>query len=264
MNKKRMTSFLIGTLKHKMLLAILAVSLISAGGIFLSAQNNFLSNNSINNKTILAQNKTTGDTTAKTVTKNNENATTTSSSVVKVEEQATTTSSSVVKVEEQTTTTSSTAIKVQTQTTTSQTTTSKTTTSVNSVSSEPSSETVSSESSMKENYLNELSAINEEANKLINGNADETQYEIDESSLQVYNLWNNELNKIYSSLKTTLTTEEMAKLQSEEINWIVYKEQVAKEDAKEYSGGSIYSTVVNLKLANLTKERCYYLVNNYM
>lgn len=68
-------------------------------------------------------------------------------------------------------------------------------------------------SAMKRNYLNELNKINEQANVLINGNIDDTQYEINQSSVQAYNLWNNELDKIYSNLKTTLTSEEMLKLQ---------------------------------------------------
>lgn len=119
-------------------------------------------------------------------------------------------------------------------------------------------------SAMKRSYLNELSKINEKANALINGNIDDTQYEINQSSVQVYNLWNNELNKIYSNLKTTLTNEEMLKLQKEEINWIIYKEKIIKKDSVNYEGGSVYDSALNIKLANLTKERCYYLVNNYM
>ncbi len=119
-------------------------------------------------------------------------------------------------------------------------------------------------SAMKRSYLNELSKINEKANALINGNIDDTQYEINQSSVQVYNLWNNELNKIYSNLKTTLTSEEMLKLQKEEINWIIYKEKIIKKDSVNYEGGSVYDSGLNIKLANLTKERCYYLVNNYM
>ena len=119
-------------------------------------------------------------------------------------------------------------------------------------------------SAMKRNYLNELNKINEKANVLINGNIDDTQYEINQSSVQAYNLWNNELNKIYSNLKTTLTSEEMLKLQKEEINWIIYKEKIIKKDSVNYEGGSVYDSALNIKLANLTKERCYYLVNNYM
>lgn len=249
MNKGKITSVLMGSLKNKMLVSILAVSLISAGGIILSSQNNLLSNNSINNKTILAQKETTKDTT-KAVTKSNEDTTKTPTSMAKAQEQTSTSTNNKVV---------SNVISKQVQSTTSKADVQ------NSVSSTQSSEATNSQiSTMKENYLNELGAINEKANNLINGNANDTQYKIDESSVQVYNLWNDELNKIYSSLKSTLTTEEMAKLQSEEINWISYKEQVAKEDSTGYEDGSLYSSVVNLKLANLTKERCYYLVNNYM
>ena len=56
----------------------------------------------------------------------------------------------------------------------------------------------------------------------------------------------------------------MLKLQKEEINWIIYKEKIIKKDSVNYEGGSVYDSALNIKLANLTKERCYYLVNNYM
>lgn len=243
MNKTKITSFFIGSLKNRMLVSILAVSLISAGGIILSSQNNFLSNNSINNNAILAQRETT-----------KENNVDTNKSNVKT-----------IKLQNQTSTSSNIKVVTDNSSNNVQNITSNTKTLVNSSSGAQVSQTTNPEiSTIKTNYLNELSSINKEANNLITGNADDTQYEISESSYEVYNLWNNELNKIYSSLKTTLTSEQMTKLQSEEINWIVYKEQIAKEDSKEYTGGSIYSSEVNLKLANLTKERCYYLVNNYM
>lgn len=240
MNKRKITSFFIGSLRSKMLVSILAVSLISAGGIILSSQNNFLSNNSINNNTVLAQRETTEKNNIST-NKNNVETIKSQNQISNIKIVTDNSSNNVQNI------------------------TSNTKDSVNSsLNTQVHKITNPKVNTIKANYLNELSSIDEQANNLLNGNADNTQYEIDKSSYEVYNLWNNELNKIYSNLKTTLTTEKMAKLQSEEINWIIYKEQVAKKASTGYEGGSIYGSVINLKLANLTKERCYYLINNYM
>ncbi|MDO4535182.1 MAG: lysozyme inhibitor LprI family protein [Clostridium perfringens] len=120
------------------------------------------------------------------------------------------------------------------------------------------------EVSKKDNYLREFEELNEEVNELISGNIDETQSHMSKLAYKAYVLWDNELNKIYSDLKENLTEKEFTKLQSEEISWISYKEEIAKDNAKKYRGGSAYNFVLNVSLAQLTKERCYYLVSVYM
>ncbi|MDK0709657.1 DUF1311 domain-containing protein [Clostridium perfringens] len=77
-----------------------------------------------------------------------------------------------------------------------------------------------------------------------------------------YKLWDEALNDIYGQLKTQLSETQMKELQRKQIEWIKYKENNAKEKAADH--GSMSSVIYNSVLTDLTKERCYYLVNNYM
>ncbi|MGL5354321.1 MAG: lysozyme inhibitor LprI family protein, partial [Clostridium sp.] len=54
------------------------------------------------------------------------------------------------------------------------------------------------------------------------------------------------------------------KLETEQIQWIKDKEPKAKESAKKFEGGTQYEVEYAMTLGQLTKERCNYLVNNYM
>lgn len=54
----------------------------------------------------------------------------------------------------------------------------------------------------------------------------------------------------------------MKELQRKQIEWVKYKENNAKEKAAYH--GSMSSVIYNSVLTDLTKEICYYLVNNYM
>lgn len=77
-----------------------------------------------------------------------------------------------------------------------------------------------------------------------------------------YKLWDEALNDIYGQLKTQLSETQMKELQRKQVEWIKYKEKNAKEKAADH--GSMSSVIYNSVLTDLTKERCYYLVNNYM
>ncbi|MGL5417797.1 MAG: lysozyme inhibitor LprI family protein [Clostridium sp.] len=73
----------------------------------------------------------------------------------------------------------------------------------------------------------------------------------------LYQMWNKELNKIWGVLRDKLPQSEMASLTKNEQNWI---QQKSKYDAG-YNSGNEEATKA---LYQMTKERCYYLVNNYM
>lgn len=113
-------------------------------------------------------------------------------------------------------------------------------------------------------YLKDFEDIDKKVNELMNGNTEKTQSDMSKSAYKAYILWDCELNKIYIDLKENLTEEEYIKLHDEELKWISYKEETSKENAKKYQGGSAYNFVLNVSLAQITRERCYYLVNFYM
>ncbi len=116
----------------------------------------------------------------------------------------------------------------------------------------------------KVDYLKSFDKLNDEVNKLISKNIGGTQSEMSKSAYEAYIIWDKELNIIYCDLKERLTDEEFIKLRNEEEAWINYKEEIAKDNAKKYEGGSAYNFVLNISLAQLTRERCYYLVTTYM
>ncbi len=78
---------------------------------------------------------------------------------------------------------------------------------------------------------------------------------------QFYSEWDNLLNEVWGVLNETMPKNEMEILTSEQIEWIELKEhnfaEMPDEPASERARGSDY-------LAFETKERTYYLIENYM
>jgi uncharacterized protein YecT (DUF1311 family) len=56
----------------------------------------------------------------------------------------------------------------------------------------------------------------------------------------------------------------MNNLQSEEIQWINYRDSKAASDSADVKGGSIEKVFFEQSLSDSTKDRCYVLVNEYM
>ena len=86
-----------------------------------------------------------------------------------------------------------------------------------------------------------------------------TQIEMNEKSLELYELWDEALNYLWDKLKISLPEDEFANLLDEQLVWITEKENASKEAGKEFEGESIYPLVVNSTAAALTEERVYEL-----
>jgi uncharacterized protein YecT (DUF1311 family) len=76
--------------------------------------------------------------------------------------------------------------------------------------------------------------------------------------------WDDVLNDIYGILRVRLSTSDMEKLQSEEIQWVKDMDDEAKKDAAEMAGGTMEKVLFVGSLANSTKEICYVLIDKYM
>ena len=76
-------------------------------------------------------------------------------------------------------------------------------------------------------------------------------------SQELYELWDNALNYLWSELKRILPEEEFLELQDEQLVWITEKEAAQKEAGSEVEGGSLYPLVVNGRGAAITEERVY-------
>ena len=77
-------------------------------------------------------------------------------------------------------------------------------------------------------------------------------------------LYDDELNQIYDYLKQNLSKEKSKELEKSEMAWIKEKESNIAEIKKQYEGGSVTPLMVNSEVAKESKERCYYLIDNYM
>ncbi|THE13473.1 DUF1311 domain-containing protein [Bacillus timonensis] len=119
----------------------------------------------------------------------------------------------------------------------------------------------SENSALKEQYLNELAAIEEEIENKPEG---ETQIEMEDIAAGIYEIWDDELNKIWKELEKQLPTEKMDKLREDQRQWIREKYRIASEEAEQYKGGTMESLVKVTAQAKVTKERCYELVEKYM
>lgn len=114
---------------------------------------------------------------------------------------------------------------------------------------------------LKIQYLSELEAIEKEIESQPEG---ETQLEMDEIAAANFKAWDDALNKIWKELEKQLPVEEMDKLREEQRRWIKEKYKAASEEAAQYKGGTMESLVKTNTQAQVTKERCYELVEKYM
>lgn len=118
----------------------------------------------------------------------------------------------------------------------------------------------------KGEYLERLDNIQKELNKLPEKEAsDDGVTNAMKSYYGVsYELYDAALNEIYTLLKQELSEETMEKLEKNQISWIHKKEEMAKKERKKYEGGTFESVAYYITVYELTKEKCYELVNEYM
>ncbi|MGV8981872.1 M56 family metallopeptidase [Clostridium sp.] len=91
-----------------------------------------------------------------------------------------------------------------------------------------------------------------------------TTKDMREASAERYKKWDAALNEIYSELKKQLSSSDMKNLQSKQIQWISDRDAKAKEDSLKYKGGTMEPLVYSISLVEITKDRCYELVEKYM
>ncbi|NGU66345.1 lysozyme inhibitor LprI family protein [Clostridium perfringens] len=122
-------------------------------------------------------------------------------------------------------------------------------------------------SKVKSQYIQRMKKIDSESKKL------DKEYDSDRGSTQAgmngisgeqAKLYDDELNEIYDYLKQNLSKEKAKELEKSEMAWIKEKENKIAEIKKQYNGGSVLPLIVNSEVAKESKERCYYLIDNYM
>lgn len=104
-------------------------------------------------------------------------------------------------------------------------------------------------------YVEEQEAILEEKLQNIT-----SQMEMNQISYEIYQLWDDELNAIWKTLKEVLDSEKMEKLTVEQREWITYKEKEINAAGAEFGQGTMRSAIENSEGTDLTKKRIYELV----
>ena len=117
-------------------------------------------------------------------------------------------------------------------------------------------------SSLKEEYLQKLHDTKKETDAM--EPIDNTTFALKKVEGDRHDIWDGLLNEIYAVLEKQLPAEEMEQLRKEQREWIVHRDATAKEASLKYEGGTMeqleYVAVAN----NLTVERCFELVEEYL
>lgn len=119
-------------------------------------------------------------------------------------------------------------------------------------------------SGTKDKYLKQLNDIENSLGDLNNQYNNGTQTEMNEAKSKILNKWDAALNEIYGVLKKQLSADEMSSLKVEQRNWNKQRDQKAKDESSVFTGGTMEATIYVSTQAQLTKERCYELVQKYM
>ncbi|MGL5150072.1 MAG: lysozyme inhibitor LprI family protein [Clostridium sp.] len=118
--------------------------------------------------------------------------------------------------------------------------------------------------SSKRQYTEKLKDTKEKADKLQSKYDSGVTLDMNNASSEEYELWDDLLNQIYITLKKEMQSDKFEGLKAEQIKWIEYKEARAKAEYEKYDGGSLATVSSNITKANITKDRCYELVDKYM
>ncbi|WP_438496139.1 lysozyme inhibitor LprI family protein [Paenibacillus sp. IHBB 3054] len=118
--------------------------------------------------------------------------------------------------------------------------------------------------SMKQDYLQKLDKIEEGLTDLQALSDEGTTASMIEAADKEYGRWDAALNEIYQVLKQQLPKDEMAKLKEKQLNWITERDETAAKAAAEFEGGTMEPLEYAATQSEVTKERCYELVELYM
>ncbi|WP_212934619.1 lysozyme inhibitor LprI family protein [Bacillus hominis] len=112
----------------------------------------------------------------------------------------------------------------------------------------------------KTKVLNELAALENEEKHTNVMSTNDIVNEIEGN----YQLWDNKLNEIYSTLKSTMSADAFQSLKTKQVAWVKEKESKVKAIAADENNGTMRYIEAADEKYKMTKERCYELVNGYM
>lgn len=116
----------------------------------------------------------------------------------------------------------------------------------------------------KEKYLKKLNETKKEQDKIRGNSENLITIELKNLEGNRYDVWNGLLNEVYAVLKKQLNSDEMEKLQKEQMEWIKQRDKSALKASEKYKGGTMEHLEYTVVLNNLTEERTFELVEKYM
>ncbi|GAA0864054.1 lysozyme inhibitor LprI family protein [Paraclostridium tenue] len=114
----------------------------------------------------------------------------------------------------------------------------------------------------KYKYIAKLGEIQDEIDSYAENY--ETTPAMKEGEATALKLWDSALNEIYQEIKENTNPKEMEIIKQSQLDWIKYRDKEAEKESKEAGNGSLSGIAYDSALAELTKQRCYELVNTYM
>ncbi len=90
------------------------------------------------------------------------------------------------------------------------------------------------------------------------------QVEMNQISCDRYQVWDKQLNDLWTYLKQTLPKNEMKTLTQKQKKWIKQKEDYAKKEASDWEGGSMQTMIYCGALTKQTRERVVELMRDYI
>ncbi|PFV84922.1 hypothetical protein COL05_04245 [Bacillus sp. AFS059628] len=112
----------------------------------------------------------------------------------------------------------------------------------------------------KTKVLNELAALENQEKHTNVVSTNDIVNEIEGN----YQVWDNKLNEIYSTLKNTMSADAFQSLKTKQVAWVKEKESKVKAIATDENNGTMKYIEAADEKYKMTKERCYELVNGYM
>lgn len=113
-------------------------------------------------------------------------------------------------------------------------------------------------------YLQALDRIDMALTKLESSYSNGSTAALKAGETESLKRWDKALNEIYGVLKEQLPPEEMEQLRQKQREWIEFRDLEAEEAASEFAGGTLEGVANLTTQRQLTKERCYFLVNAYL
>ncbi|MCU9614411.1 DUF1311 domain-containing protein [Caldibacillus lycopersici] len=117
---------------------------------------------------------------------------------------------------------------------------------------------------IREKYLQMLENTEKEVADLEKIVQNGTQTDMEQAQAEIYAAWDKALNDIYGELKRQLSESDMYRLKEAQREWIIQRDDAAIAESKRYEGGSLESFTYVSTQTEITKFRCYDLIDMFM